>query len=200
MSRNVRKYPDLKKGPADQIPVTGGELSEVHHFDSKAAVEDYIRSIGLPSSFFLPGFFMSNLPGKMLRPSPQTGAYTVALPIPTTSHIPLLDTETDTGKFVKGMLLNQSKVEGKRILGATAYYSPVQIIEQFKEVKPEDSKNAVAVELPGAVFKGFLSKTGMPPNLQEEMLQNMQLMADGGFGYYGGESFDFSHSVSEFIT
>jgi hypothetical protein len=139
---------------------------------------------------------MSNLPGKMIRPSPQTNAYTLAMPIPTTSHVPLLDTENDTGKFVKGMMLNQAKVEGKRILGATAYYSPAQIIEQFKAAKPEDSKGAVAIEIPAEAFKGFLAKTGAPPPIQEEMLQNMQLMADGGFGYYGGESLDFSHSVS----
>ena len=176
--------------------VTGGKLSEVRHFDSKATVEKYICSIGLPSSFFLPGFFMSNLPGKMIRPSPVTGAYTLAMPIPTTSHVPLLDTDTDTGKFTKGMLLNQKKVEGKRILGATAYYSPTQIIEEFKAVKPQDTEGAVTVEIPGAVFKGILGKASMPEKIHEEMLQNMQLMADGGFGYYGGESLDFSHSVS----
>jgi hypothetical protein len=139
---------------------------------------------------------MSNLPGKMLRPSPQTGNYTLAFPIPTTSKIPLIDTERDTGKFVKGMLLNREKVEGKRILGATAYYSPAQIVEDFKEVKPADSANAVAIEIPGEVFKGFMGSAGMPPNLQEEMLQNMQLMDDKGFGYFANEDFEFSHSVS----
>lgn len=139
---------------------------------------------------------MSNLPGKMIRPAPQTGAYTMAMPIPTTSHIPLLDTQADTGKFVKGMVLNQAKVEGKRILGATAYYSPAQIIDEFKASKPKDSEGAVAIEIPAEVFKGFLEKTGAPEPIQEEMLQNMQLMADGGFGYYGGESLEFSHSVS----
>lgn len=188
--------------------LSGGKLSQVHHFDSKAEVEEYIRSIGIPSSFFLPGFFMSNLPGKMIRPSPQTGAYTLAMPIPTTSHVPLLDTENDTGKFVKGMMLNQAKVEGKRILGATAYYEPARIIEEFKAAKPEDTKGAVAIEIPGEVFKGFLGKTGAPPAVQEEMLQNMQLMADGGFGYFGGESLDFSLSIlgepattwSQFLT
>jgi len=175
--------------------LSGGKLSQVHHFDSKAKVEEYIRSIGIPSSFFLPGFFMSNLPGKMIRPSPQTNVYTLAMPIPTTSPVPLLDTENDTGKFVKGMILNQAKVEGKRILGATAYYEPARIIEEFKAAKPEDTKGAVAIEIPGEAFKGFLAKTGAPPAIQEEMLQNMQLMADGGFGYFGGESLDFSLSI-----
>jgi hypothetical protein len=38
---------------------THGELTAVKHFDSKAAVEEYIRSIGQPASFFMPGLFMS---------------------------------------------------------------------------------------------------------------------------------------------
>lgn len=168
----------------------------MHHFDSKAEVEQYIRDIGVPASFFLPGFFMSNIPGKMLRPSPVTGAYTLALPIPTTSPMPLIDTETDTGKFVKGILLNREKVLGKRILGAADYYTPTQIVDTFKASKPADSKDAVAVEIQGEVFKGFLAKTGAPPAIQEEMLQNMQLMPQ--FGYYGGESLAESHSVSFF--
>jgi len=199
MSPSVRTYLLYRRTYLTNLLVSGGKLSQVHHFDSKAKVEEYIRSIGIPASFFLPGFFMSNLPGKMIRPSPVNGKYTLAMPIPTTSHVPLLDTDADTGKFVKGMLLNQAKVEGKRILGATAYYSPTQIIEQFKAAKPIDSEGAVAIEIPGEAFKGFLAKTGAPPPIQEEMLQNMQLMADGGFGYYGGESLDFSLSVSCFF-
>ena len=39
-----------------------GELTTVHHFDSKAEVEDYIRTLGFPSSvFFMPGWFMQNV-------------------------------------------------------------------------------------------------------------------------------------------
>ena len=141
------------------------------------------------------GFFMSNLPGKMLRPNPQTNAYAVALPIPTNSPIPLLDTEADTGKFVKGMLLNPQKTLGKRIYGATDYYTPEQIIDEFKAFKPEASKDAKAMELPHAVFKGILGKTGAPEPIQEEMLQNMLLMST--YGYFGGDSLAESQAVSD---
>ena len=111
--------------------------------------------------------------------------------------MPLIDTEADTGKFVKGILLNREKVLGEQILGATDYYTPVQIIETFKALKPTHSKDAAAVEIPGDVFKGILGKTGAPPAIQEEMLQNMQLMPQ--FGYYGGASLAESHSVSIFL-
>ncbi len=137
---------------------------------------------------------MSNLPGKMFRPNPQTNEYTLALPIPVTSPMPLLDTEDDTGKFVKGILLNREKTLGKRIFGATAYYTPEQIVEEFKALKPEASKGAKAVQVPHEVFKGFLAQTGAPEATQDEMLQNMRLMPE--FGYYGNACLDESHSVS----
>ncbi|RQM05851.1 hypothetical protein DH86_00002156, partial [Scytalidium sp. 3C] len=84
-----------------------GALTKVRHFDSKAHIEEYIRKIGIPATFFLPGFYMSNLPGGQFRPDGSSNQWTLALPIPTTSQIPLLDTAADTGKFVKGILLNR---------------------------------------------------------------------------------------------
>jgi hypothetical protein len=42
--------------------MTKGEVTKVHHFDSKAEVESYIRTIPFPSKvFFLPGWFMQNV-------------------------------------------------------------------------------------------------------------------------------------------
>jgi len=171
----------------------------VHHFDAKANVERHIRSIGLNAAFFLPGSYMSNMPRQAILPNPQTGAYTLTLPIPPTSSMPLIDVVADTGKFVKAMLLNQSTVEGKRILGSVKYYSPEELIQDFKKVKPvagTEGGGAAAVQIPDNAFKNFMATTGAPPRIQEELLQNFQLMADGGFGYYGGESLEFSHSVS----
>lgn len=164
------------------------------HFDSKATVESYIRELGIPATFFLPGFFMSNLPGGMFRQTPPLNDWTLALPIPGTTPIPLIDTANDTGKFVKGILLNREKTLGKRIYAATDYYTVDQIVQQFKEQYPESGKNAKVVELPHAVFKDFMVKSGQSENVAEEMLQNMRLMDE--FGYYGGADLKESHSVS----
>lgn len=84
--------------------MTNGKLVNVHHFDSKAKVEDYIREIGVPATFFLPAYFMSNLPGMSI--SEQTG-WTLNLPTTKDAPIPLLDAENDTGKFVKGIFENR---------------------------------------------------------------------------------------------
>jgi len=170
-----------------------GALSGVSHFDSKAKIEDYVREIGLSATFFLPGLYMTNVPGGFLRQAPPNNDWTLALPIPGTTPVPLLNTAGDTGKFVKAILLNREKTLGKRIYGATNYYTLDEMVKQFKEQYPEAGKTAKVVELPHEVFKGILQKTGMPAEGAEELLQNMILMNE--YGYYGGERLDESHSI-----
>jgi hypothetical protein len=98
----------------DVSELTGGRLRHVPHFDAKAAVERYIRSIteasaaaageeaegkkkGLGScSFVLPGYFMSNLPD-MLRLR-DDGVYTLAYPFGAKTKIPLIDPAEDMGE------------------------------------------------------------------------------------------------------
>jgi hypothetical protein len=41
--------------------VTGGKVTEAKAFDSKAAIEEYIRELGIPATFYTSGVFMSNL-------------------------------------------------------------------------------------------------------------------------------------------
>ncbi|KAL8703410.1 MAG: hypothetical protein Q9201_003413 [Fulgogasparrea decipioides] len=181
------------KNVADVCKVlSNGVLPNVYHFDGKANVEEYIRSLGIPASFFLPGFYMSNLPGMSLRDMGD-GNWALALPLPDDSPMPLFDAEGDTGKFVKAMFLNEQKVLGKRIYGATAYYTPTEIVNQFKELFPVTGKKTSFSELPGDVFKGIMASTGAPEPVQEEMLQNMRLMPE--FGYYGGDKLDASLAI-----
>ncbi|RDW73224.1 hypothetical protein BP6252_07131 [Coleophoma cylindrospora] len=168
-----------------------GVLPNVYHFDSKAQVEEYIRSIGIPATFFMPGYFMSNVPGGALRKMGPT--FGMGLPIPTNSPIPMFNAQGDAGKFVKGILLNREKLLGERIYGATEYLTVEEIVKQFSEVFPEDGKDAKAIELPHEAFLSALEAKGMPKFVQEELLENMRLMAE--FGYYGGASLDESHSI-----
>ncbi|MCJ1252094.1 hypothetical protein MMC30_009332 [Trapelia coarctata] len=176
----------------DVKKLSKGVLPGVSHFDSKAHVEDYIRSLGIPASYFLPGFYMSNLPGMSLREMPD-GKWGLAMPIPADSPIPLFSAEDDSGKFVKAIFLNKEKTLGKRILAAADYYTPTQIVDTFKELFPTVGKDAYYVPLPHEAFKGILASTGAPEAIQEEMLQNMRLMPE--FGYYGGEKLDSSHAI-----
>lgn len=44
------------------------------HFDAKAEVEEYVRELGIPATFFYPGTYMSNFPPALQKVS------TVAFP------------------------------------------------------------------------------------------------------------------------
>jgi uncharacterized protein YbjT (DUF2867 family) len=82
---------------------TKGRLANVPHFDIKAEVEQYIRDSGVPATFFLPGYFMSNL-DMMIRPGPD-GVLTWALPIGKDSKLPMIDIKSDAGMLrVPGIL------------------------------------------------------------------------------------------------
>lgn len=76
--------------------LTNGRLKNVPHFDGKAEVEQYIRDIGLPSTFYLPGFFMSNF-SQMVK-ADEEGTLTWAVPITDEAKFPLIAIKEDTGK------------------------------------------------------------------------------------------------------
>lgn len=76
---------------------TNGRLKHVLHFDLKADVERYIRSIGLPSTFIFPGYFMSNFTALQMLKKGEDGVYTLAYPFTEKAEFPLIDTESDIG-------------------------------------------------------------------------------------------------------
>ncbi|KAF3764519.1 hypothetical protein M406DRAFT_42669 [Cryphonectria parasitica EP155] len=176
--------------------LTNGKLPHVYHFDSKAMVEDYVREIGLPATFVMPGFFMSNLPGGMFRATPPDNEWTLALPMPETAPIPLFDPE-DMGAWVKAILLRRDGpgMLGRRVYAATAYLTPAEIVAQFREVFTEAGRGARFVSTPHGDFLEGLKGRGMPEFAAEETLENMRLIDEGG--YYGGASLEESHAILE---
>ncbi|KAK8858378.1 hypothetical protein IAR55_002605 [Kwoniella newhampshirensis] len=173
---------------------TNGKLSNIEHFDSKAAVEEYIRSIDLPTSFYLPGFYMSNIPESALRKDKSTGKFVFALPLRADAQIPAVDVEADTGKFVKAILLNRDATLGRYIYGSPEYLSPQDIVDGFVKAYPKDGEGTTFQILPDDVFKGALASVGMPEKVQVELCENMHLM-NKEFGYYAGEDLKESLSI-----
>jgi uncharacterized protein YbjT (DUF2867 family) len=158
-------------------------------------VEEYARSVGIPATFFMPGFYMSNIPGGSMRPDPSNGdAWAFSLPVPASARIPLFD-PADTGKYVKAAVLHRDEVLGKRILGATAYVTGAEIVEGFKKVFPEAGERARYRQLSESEYKGALVAKGMSELIAQELLENMLLLDQ--FGYYGGASLDETHALVE---
>jgi hypothetical protein len=142
----------------------------------------------------MPGFYMSNLPGSAFRPAPSTNDYTLHMPIPSSSPVPLFASATDTGKFVKAIISQRDKTLGKRVLAATKYYTFDGLVEGFKKVFPEAGRSASFKELGQQEYINGLTAKGIPQFGAEELYENMKLLSQEG--YYGGESLDWSHSVS----
>ncbi|KAH7408988.1 NmrA-like family protein [Cadophora sp. MPI-SDFR-AT-0126] len=166
--------------------MTNGKLPNVHHFDSKAAVESYIRTSlpTLPTTYLLAGLYMSNIPGQWLRPSPQPPHnYTLSLPVPSSSPVPLFATLSDTGKLVKGILNHREETLGKRVLAATKYYTLDEMLEGARGYYEVDRET----------YLGWMTGAGLPEFAAVELYENMRLLAEGG--YYGGEGLEWSHSL-----
>lgn len=81
----------------DVTKTSTGRLRHVDHFDGKADIEQYIREIGVPATFVMPGFFMSNFFGTMKKG--DDGKFTYPLPVSgSKARIPMFDSGNDTGK------------------------------------------------------------------------------------------------------
>ncbi|KFX99597.1 hypothetical protein O988_03742 [Pseudogymnoascus sp. VKM F-3808] len=172
----------------DVAKLTKGVLKNVAHFDSKAAVEEYIRSLGINASYFRAGYYMSNLLNG-IHPAGD-GSYIVPFPIPTSSPIPLFDTAADTGKYVKSIFLAGEKAFGKTYDGAVAYVTPAEIASDWSAVT---GKKAAAVVADVKPWKAQLVSYGLTEHLAEEMYENMRLMAE--FGYFGGAPLEESQKI-----
>lgn len=175
--------------------VSKGKLTKVYHFDSKAEVDAYVRSLGIPTTFFLAGFYLSNFEAPIwFRQTGPDNAWTFSMPGPITSPVPLYDVR-DTGKYVKAIVLNRDALLGGRVLAATEYQTFEEMLVDFRRTFPKDGANARFYELSDEQYLEGVRSAGMPDFVGEELLQNIQLLSQ--FGYYGGESLDETRKLVE---
>jgi hypothetical protein len=148
-------------------------------------MEEHIRDLGIPATFFQAGAYMNLFTqGFFFRPStepPRT--FTAAFPVSSSAPIfPLFDAEADTGKYVKGILLHRDELLGKRIHNASGWWSLDEIMKKFEEMKPIAGKGAKAIEVPAEAFKDTLRAAHMPEMALHDMVQNLECMTE--FGYF----------------
>ena len=178
--------------------MSNGKLNCVYHFDGKAEVEEYVRSLGIPATFFMAGIYMSNFPGVFFKPAPPNDAWTLGLPMKPSSPMPIFSVE-ETGKYVKAIILNREKLLGERFLAATNYLTAQEMVDEFKELFPKAGKTAQYFEVPEAMFRDAMKSQGSPEYVIDEMFENLRLFEE--FGYFGGASLDETHKlVTEPLT
>ena len=161
--------------------LTDGVLKNVEHFDSKAEVSVYAESLkekaGMVVTHFMPAYFMSNM--KDLIRKDQDGQLAVTLPwTADTTHVPMIDIRSDTGKYVMGALVQGKKADGKWIQAVSDWRTPSEILKTISEVG--GTPEIKFVEIPAETWAGFLP---LPKHAAVELAENMTLIKD--YSYYG---------------
>ena len=118
--------------------MTGGQLTGVANFDSKAEVERYIRGLDITSVFYLASFYMQDMETSSApKKNPTTGAIEYRVSHPPETGVPFVDIK-DTGKFLEPVLLSQetepSKYHHARFVAATAFYNGTEIVDAWNRV------------------------------------------------------------------
>lgn len=86
--------------------LTGGRPAHIAHFDSKAAIEDYIRGLGIPATFVLLGWYMENFFQLLVK---ENGGYVWKVPIDgDKAQLPLIDAGGDTGRLLQRTLATRT--------------------------------------------------------------------------------------------
>ncbi|KAH7066348.1 hypothetical protein BKA63DRAFT_160342 [Paraphoma chrysanthemicola] len=156
--------------------ISNGKLKNVEHFDDKAEIEQYIRSLPVKSAFFAPGSFMQNFTSH-LKPHPSRagdGTFVIASIVNADTKVPMIDI-TDTGKWVGAILAEPDKYNGKFFAAAE---SLMTLPEACEIISKATGKTVTFQQLPDEVFKGFL-----PEVIREAMYEMWVLNRD--YGYYG---------------
>ncbi|XXG99715.1 hypothetical protein Hte_006056 [Hypoxylon texense] len=183
----VTNYWEKASAELEVEQVSNGKLPNVYHFDSKAKVEEYVRELGIPATFFMPGFYMTTFPKELFKPQPPENRWTLALPITSSAAMPIFHPR-DTGKYVKAILLNAEESLGKRILGATDYVTMQEVVDGFGKVFPVAGELARFFQVPEDVFRGLLKGKELPDYVVAELYENLRLAEE--FGYFGGTALD----------
>jgi hypothetical protein len=163
--------------------VSNNKLTLAAHFESKALVTDYIRSLSIPHTIVYVGAYTSLILGKLTPISTSPPTYGLVFPEPANAEtkLPLIDASADVGKFVKGILLNPEKSLNRQFNLATKYYTFGEMVNVLKR----SGLHVILQIMDKVTYKGILASQGFPEYLQEDILQGNQFIEE--YGLYGGE-------------
>ncbi|RBQ68021.1 hypothetical protein VDGD_21619 [Verticillium dahliae] len=115
--------------------------------------------------------------------------------MPETAPLPLFDVR-NTGLWVKAIVRKRDQLLGKRVLGATKYTTPAELVSEFTQAFPEAGKAASFFSMPHEMFLQVVQDVmGLPDWAAESILEMMRLVNEGG--YFGFESLEDSLAVLE---
>jgi uncharacterized protein YbjT (DUF2867 family) len=154
---------------------SSGKLKNMGHFDGKAEVEQYIRTLPMRSAFISPGSFMSNFHATVAPRPVGNGVYALFNFVKPNTPMPLIDAGGDTGKWVAAILADFANYEGKTLCCATALYTFQEIADAMTKAS---GKKVVYKQLPEEAWRAFL-----PPTMSDHLAEMFRYFQD--YGYYG---------------
>lgn len=197
MQENVPKYQEFLQGKAmaDAAVAVGAQflifstlpnvavlssrkITNVEHFDLKAEVEQYIRSLPIKSAFYVPGFFMQNFATFLVPQPADDGSFVIANVVTPQTLLPLIDIVADTGKFVGAILAAPDKFEAKYVRSAERL---VTFEEVAKTISHVSGKKVHYAQVPESTLKPYL-----PPAIVDEII-GMYIYYQN-FGYFGQQT------------
>jgi len=150
----------------------------LRNFESKRAVEDRIRKLGLPATFLRPTYFMQNFEG--MRREIETG--TLALPIESDVSLQLVDVD-DIGAFA-----------------ATAFADPGRYVDTAIEIAGDERSFVDMAQLFGEVLSHRVDPVSVPIEEARAGVDDVYADMHVWFNEYGYEvdiaALDQNHPVS----
>lgn len=129
---------------------------------------------------------MSFLFAHIIPTSEGAKSYNLELPFPTSTKMPLISVNKDTGAYVKHILLNRETFLGRQVSAAENEYTPTEIVSILKKAGHVD------ISLPANYteedFKKRLTTLGVPEFFQEDLVENIKWIDE--FGFFGGLKLD----------
>ncbi|OKL61194.1 hypothetical protein UA08_03154 [Talaromyces atroroseus] len=177
--------------------VSNNKFTAAAHFDGKAAVDEYIQSLSIPSTVVRLGIYVDVLLD-FIAPLP-TNPLSYGLCFPGTSNwkttLPIIDPSADLGKFIKIVLLNPDKTIGQSYNLAEKYYT----LDKVSSILQQRGLKIAPIPVELETFKSGLAAKGVPEFFQTTMEHIIQYIIE--YGYFGGEGIDAGlELVNEALT
>lgn len=148
------------------------------HFTDKAAVEEYIRSLPVRSSFILLALFYTNL---IEFYPPRIAGDTLVFPIylPEDFRAPFVDPLTATGPAILEIFDNPEKYAGESLPVIGDIISPREMVDTFKRVTGKEAAYASAFTREGLLH--YFPQFGANEGLVREILGMVEYAAEYGY-------------------
>ncbi|KAL2869454.1 uncharacterized protein BJX67DRAFT_379008 [Aspergillus lucknowensis] len=118
-----------------------GKYTQSYHWDSKAAIVEYIeneqRELARKTSVIYVGAYATN-PLFMPKLDPQSGVYKFVLNMDGGTKMPIIDTGSSTGPFVKALI--EVEAPGTKLLAYDSYLTIVEIVDAWAKATGREAE------------------------------------------------------------